>query len=58
MRHIKKIISMWILLLLRNRNFRLREEGKLPDKWYWADIEIFRREVKKEVFKWQIQKLN
>jgi hypothetical protein len=26
-----------ILQPLILRNYRLREEGKLPDEWYWAD---------------------
>lgn len=33
----------WVLKLLRKRNFRLRAEGKLPDEWHWADVELIRR---------------
>ena len=35
----------WVLKLLTRRNYRLREAGVLPDKWYWADIELARRGI-------------
>lgn len=33
----KRLIAKYILYPLTYRNYRLRESGKLPDKWYWAD---------------------
>jgi hypothetical protein len=33
----KYIIYHLILKPLIKRNYRLREEGLLPDEWYWAD---------------------
>ena len=32
-----------VLRYLVWRNYRLREAGRLPDKWYWADIELWLR---------------
>jgi len=34
----KWLITKLILYPLTYRNYRLRELGKLPDKWYWADV--------------------
>lgn len=34
---IKYFIVKLILVPLIQRNYRLREAGKLPDEWYWAD---------------------
>ena len=34
----KWLIAKLILYPLTYRNYHLRELGKLPDKWYWADI--------------------
>jgi len=36
----KFLIAHLILYPLVNRNFRLRSQGKLPDKWYWVDIKL------------------
>jgi len=33
----KRIIFILILAPLIRRNYKLREQKKLPDKWYWAD---------------------
>ncbi len=33
----------WVLRYLVWRNNRLREAGRLPDKWYWADLELWSR---------------
>ncbi len=38
-----KMIPCFILKLLIKRNYRLRELGRLPDEWYWADIELMHR---------------
>lgn len=38
-----KWIPTWFLELLVKRNLKLRAAGKLPDKWYWADVELIRR---------------
>lgn len=40
---IVKLLPAWVLRLLVKRNLRLRAAGKLPDKWYWADLEVLRR---------------
>jgi hypothetical protein len=34
----KMIIGYLILRPLVRRNYRLRNDGILPDEWYWADI--------------------
>ena len=34
----KWLAAKLILYPLTYRNYRLREKGKLPDEWYWADI--------------------
>lgn len=33
----KKLIFVLVLRPLIERNYRLRQEGKKPDEWYWAD---------------------
>lgn len=33
----KYLIFKLILSPLIKRNYKLREQGKIPDKWYWAD---------------------
>ncbi len=30
----------WLLRYLVWRNYRLRMAGRLPDQWYWADMEL------------------
>ena len=30
----------WLLRYLVWRNYRLRMAGRLPDDWYWADMEL------------------
>lgn len=40
---IKNLIPEFILIILTKRNYRLRKEGKSPDKWYWADSELIKR---------------
>ncbi len=34
----------WLLRYLGWRNYRLRMAGRLPDYWYWADLELCLRE--------------
>lgn len=34
----KWLIAKLILYPLVYSNYQLREAGKLPDTWYWADI--------------------
>jgi hypothetical protein len=29
-----------LLSILVARNYQLREQGKLPDEWYWADAQL------------------
>lgn len=36
----KWLIAKLILYPLVYRNYRLRQAGKRPDKWYWADIKL------------------
>ena len=37
-----KAAVFWVVLRpLILRNYRLREQGKLPDEWYWADRRAF-----------------
>ena len=38
-------IPTWLLLYLVKRDFHLRQTGRKPDKWYWADLEISRRDI-------------
>jgi hypothetical protein len=42
MKQIKKIllwpIYMLVLRPLIKRNYKLREQGKIPDEWHWADL--------------------
>jgi len=35
---IKRCIHKLILLPLIKRDYRLRAQGKRPDRWYWADL--------------------
>lgn len=39
----KRLIPNFILKFLVWRNLRLRIEGKKPDEWYWAELELIRR---------------
>ncbi len=39
----RKLIPTFILIILTKRNYKLRRDNKLPDKWYWADSELIRR---------------
>lgn len=34
----KRLIYCHILAPLIRRNYALREAGKRPDEWYWADL--------------------
>ena len=34
----KWLIAHLVLIPLVRRNYRLREAGKAPDDWYWADV--------------------
>ena len=36
----KWVIAKFILYPLVYRNYKLRQLGKLPDKWYWADVKL------------------
>jgi len=38
----KWLIAKLILYPLVYRNYRLRQEGKRPDEWYWADMNLNR----------------
>ena len=38
----KWLIAKLILYPLVYRNYRLRQEGKRPDEWYWADIKLMK----------------
>ena len=38
----KWIIAKLILYPLVYKNYKLRQQGKLPDKWYWADVKLIR----------------
>lgn len=38
-------IPTWVLRYLVRRNWRLRQASRLLDEWYWADLELFHREV-------------
>lgn len=42
---VRSKIPTWVLKYLVKRNMRLRQAGHLPDKWYWADLELFRRDI-------------
>ena len=34
----KRLIAKLFLYPLTYENYRLRELGKLPDEWFWADV--------------------
>ena len=38
-------IPTWALIYLVSRNYRLRQAGCKRDGWYWADLEISRRDI-------------
>ncbi len=38
-------IPTWVLRYLVKRDWRLRQAGRKPDKWYWADLKLFLRGV-------------
>lgn len=38
-----KLIPTFILVALTKRNYKLRKQHKLPDRWYWADLELLCR---------------
>lgn len=38
----KWLTAKLFLYPLTYRNYRLREAGKLPDEWYWADTLLAR----------------
>jgi len=38
-----KLLPTALLKCLVHRNLQLRKKGKLPDEWYWADVELMRR---------------
>ncbi len=42
---VRSKIPTWFLIYLVSRNYRLRQAGHKRDKWYWADLEISRRDV-------------
>ncbi len=41
----RKLLPTWYLRLLVKHNFKGRGEGRKPDEWYWADIELFNRGI-------------
>ena len=38
-------IPTWLLIRLVKRNYWLRVAGHIRDEWYWADLEISRRDI-------------
>jgi len=40
---VKRLVPLFVLKRLILRNYAAREAGKLPDGWYWADVELLRR---------------
>lgn len=41
--HVRKNLPTWMLRYLVWRNSRLRQAGRLPDEWYWADLDLWLR---------------
>lgn len=39
---LRALIFIVVLRPLIRRNYRLRYEGRLPDRWYWADLVALR----------------